>query len=152
MESMLHEDLIYMDYPSKDREILLEELSEILKEKGYVKESYQRAILEREQKYPTGLNTPGIPLAMPHAEAEHVNKPAILVARFTEPVTFKEMGNSGNDVQAKFVFMLAVSDPEGHLATLSQFMSIFSQEEKLKALYAINDKKTLMKELGKILV
>ena len=152
MESMLHEDLIYMDYPSKDREILLEELSEILKEKGYVKESYQRAILEREQKYPTGLNTPGIPLAMPHAEAEHVNKPAILVARFTEPVTFKEMGNSGNDVKAKFVFMLAVSDPEGHLATLSQFMSIFSQEEKLKALYAINDKKTLMKELGKILV
>lgn len=152
MESMLHEDLIYMDYPSKDREILLEELSEILKEKGYVKESYQRAILEREQKYPTGLNTPGIPLAMPHAEAEHVNKPAILVARFTEPVTFKEMGNSGNDVQAKFVFMLAVSDPEGHLATLSKFMSIFSQEEKLKALYAINDKKTLMKELGKILV
>lgn len=152
MESMLHEDLIYMDYPSKDREILLEELSEILKEKGYVKESYQRAILEREQKYPTGLNTPGIPLAMPHAEAEHVNKPAILVARFTEPVTFKEMGNSGNDVKAKFVFMLAVSDPEGHLATLSKFMSIFSQEEKLKALYAINDKKTLMKELGKILV
>ena len=152
MESMLHEDLIYMDYPSKDRELLLEELSEILKEKGYVKESYQRAILEREQKYPTGLNTPGIPLAMPHAEAEHVNKPAILVARFTEPVTFKEMGNSGNDVQAKFVFMLAVSDPEGHLATLSKFMSIFSQEEKLKALYAINDKKTLMKELGKILV
>ena len=152
MESMLHEDLIYMDYPSKDREILLEELSEIMKEKGYVKESYQRAILEREQKYPTGLNTPGIPLAMPHAEAEHVNKPAILVARFTEPVTFKEMGNSGNDVQAKFVFMLAVSDPEGHLATLSKFMSIFSQEEKLKALYAINDKKTLMKELGKILV
>lgn len=152
MESMLHEDLIYMDYPSKDREILLEELSEILKEKGYVKESYQRAILEREKKYPTGLNTPGIPLAMPHAEAEHVNKPAILVARFTEPVTFKEMGNSGNDVQAKFVFMLAVSDPEGHLATLSKFMSIFSQEEKLKALYAINDKKTLMKELGKILV
>ncbi len=109
-------------------------------------------ILEREQKYPTGLNTPGIPLAMPHAEAEHVNKPAILVARFTEPVTFKEMGNSGNNVKAKFVFMLAVSDPEGHLATLSKFMSIFSQEEKLKALYAINDKKTLMKELGKILV
>ena len=151
METMLHEDLIYMEYPSKERETLLKELSDILKEKGYVKDSYQEAILEREQKYSTGLNTPGIPLAMPHAEAEHVKEPAILVAKLTEPVVFKEMGNSGNDVPAKFVFMLAVSNPEGHLATLSKFMSIFSQEDKLRALYAINDKKLLMTELGKIL-
>lgn len=151
MESMLHDDLIFLDYPAKEREKLLAELIAILEEKGYVKESYREALLTRERKYPTGLNTPGVPLAMPHAEAEHVNRPAILVARLKKPVCFKEMGGSGRDVMAKFVFMLAVSDPAGHLAMLSKFMSIFSQEEKLKALYAIEDKETLRKELEQVL-
>ena len=151
MESMLHDDLIFLDYPAKEREELLTELIAILEEKGYVRESYREALLTRERKYPTGLNTPGIPLAMPHAEARHVIKPAILVARLQKPVLFKEMGGSGRDVLARFVFMLAVSDPAGHLAMLSKFMSIFSQEEKLKALYAMEDKKALREELEKIL-
>lgn len=151
MEPVLHDDLIFMDYPAKAREELLTELVAILRSKGYVKDSFQEALLARERKYPTGLNTPGVPLAMPHAEAEHVVKPAILVARLSEAVVFKEMGNSGKDVMAKFVFMLAVSDPSGHLAMLSKFMSIFSQGEKLKALYAIEDKKTLREELEKVL-
>ena len=151
MESMLHDELIFMKYPAKEREVLLKELTDILKDRGYVKDSYSEALLTRERKYPTGLNTPGIPLAMPHAEAQHVNKPAILVARLTEPVQFKEMGNSGRDVMAKFVFMLAVRDPEGHLAMLSKFMSIFSQENQLKELYAIEDKQALREELEKIL-
>lgn len=151
MEPVLHDDLIFMDYPAKAREELLTELVAVLRSKGYVKDSFQEALLTRERKYPTGLNTPGVPLAMPHAEAEHVVKPAILVARLSEAVVFKEMGNSGKDVMAKFVFMLAVSDPSGHLAMLSKFMSIFSQGEKLKALYAIEDKKTLREELEKVL-
>lgn len=151
MEPVLHDDLIFMDYPAKAREELLTELVAVLRSKGYVKDSFQEALLARERKYPTGLNTPGVPLAMPHAEAEHVVKPAILVARLSEAVVFKEMGNSGKDVMAKFVFMLAVSDPSGHLAMLSKFMSIFSQGEKLKALYAIEDKKTLREELEKVL-
>lgn len=151
MESMLHDDLIFLDYPAKEREELLTELIAILEEKGYVRESYREALLTRERKYPTGLNTPGIPLAMPHAEARHVIKPAILVARLQKPVLFKEMGGSGRDVLARFVFMLAVSDPAGHLAMLSKFMSIFSQEEKLKALYAMEDKKALREELEKVL-
>ncbi len=151
MNSMLHEELVDLNHKSGEREDILRELAGVMRAKGYAKDSYTEAILTRERKYPTGLNTPGIPLAMPHAEAEHVNKPAILVARFKEPVMFKEMGNSGKDVPALFIFMLAVSDPEAHLATLSKFMSIFSQEDELRALYAIEDKQELLLALDKVL-
>ena len=56
---------------------MIEELSHILYKKGYVKESYTSAILEREKQFPTGLKTPGINIAMPHTYPEHVIKPAI---------------------------------------------------------------------------
>lgn len=45
--SMLHEDLIFLNYKTTNFKNLIEELSHILYKKGYVKESYTSAILER---------------------------------------------------------------------------------------------------------
>lgn len=151
MGSLLHEDLIFLDYQAKDTVTLLTELATVLEKKGYVKSSYVQAILKREEEFPTGLNTPGVPLAMPHAAAEHVYKPAVLVARLQTSVQFKEMGNSGKDVQAQLIFMLAVTEPKAHLETLSKLMSIFSKEEKLLAVYHSADEKEMLEKLSAIL-
>lgn len=45
--SMLHEDLIFLNYKTTNFKNLIEELSHILYKKGYVKESYTSAILEK---------------------------------------------------------------------------------------------------------
>ena len=49
--SMLHEDLIFLNYKTTNFKNLIEELSHILYKKGYVKESYTSAILERENNF-----------------------------------------------------------------------------------------------------
>ena len=128
--SMLHEDLIFLNYKTTNFKNLIEELSHILYKKGYVKESYTSAILEREKQFPTGLKTPGINIAMPHTYPEHVIKPA---------------------VPAKLIFMLAVTDPKGHLEILSKLMSIFSQEDKLIDLYNSTQAKEIIDKLNKVL-
>jgi len=151
MASLLHEELVLLDYQADDAEMLLTRLAGVLQQQGYVKESYRQAILDREQEFPTGLNTPGVQLAMPHAAPQHVNEAAILVAKLARPVMFKEMGNSGKDVSASLIFMLAVTDPKAHLETLSKLMSIFSQEEKLLDVYQSNDAKALLGKLSAIL-
>ena len=87
--SMLHEDLI-LNYKTTNFKNLIEELSHILYKKGYVKESYTSAILEREKQFPTGLKTPGINIAMPHTYPEHVIKPAILVATLESVLIFSK--------------------------------------------------------------
>lgn len=149
--SMLHEDLVFLNYKATNLENLIRDFSQILYTKGYVKESYASALLSREQQFPTGLNTPGINIAMPHTYPEHVNKPAILVATLDKPIAFHEMGNNNNTVQAKLIFMLAVTDPKGHLEILSKLMSIFSQEDKLLDLYNSSQPKEIIDKLNKIL-
>ena len=150
--SLLHENLVLLDYECiGDREAVLKNLAGILQAEGYVKDSYTEAILTREREYPTGLNTPGIKVVMPHAAPAHVNKAAILAVKLKTPVTFKEMGNSGKDVEAKLVFMLAVTDPQGHLQTLSKLMAIFSDGDKLLDLYQSGTKQEFMEKLNRIL-
>lgn len=116
--SMLHEDLIFLNYKTTNFKNLIEELSHILYKKGYVKESYTSAIL---------------------------------VATLENPIDFHEMGNSSNTVPAKLIFMLAVTDPKGHLEILSKLMSIFSQEDKLIDLYNSTQAKEIIDKLNKVL-
>lgn len=151
-DSLFHKNLIFLNYESSDQVTLLNEFSQILYEKGYVKNSYAKAIIEREEKFPTGLNTPGVKLAMPHTYPQHVLKSAILVATLKQPIIFKEMGNAINTVNAQLIFMLAVTDPKGHLSILSKLLSIFSDEAKLSDIYHTQDKIALIEKLNKILL
>lgn len=148
---LLDGELVLLDYEAGDSETLLTQLAAVLYSKGYVKDSYAKAVLEREKVFPTGLKTLGVEVAVPHTDPSHVRQPAILIARLASPVLFKEMGNSGKDVAVRLVFMLAVTDPKEHLATLSKLMAIFSNKEKLLALYQVKDQAEMVVQLGKIL-
>lgn len=150
-QSLLHESLTLLDYEAPNQTTLLENLAEVLRAEGFVKDSFARAIIQREEKFPTGLNTPAVQLAMPHADPQHVERAGILVARLKSPIRFKEMGGSGKDVDARLIFMLAVADPKEHLATLGKLMAIFSDGEKLSDVYQTKSKDELIAKLEKIL-
>ena len=150
-EVLLHEDLVLLNYEADSKEELLVRLSSILKEKGYVKDSYTEGILKREEIYPTGLVTDGVKVAIPHTDAIHVEKPAILVAVLNKPVTFKETGSNVNDVEAEMIFMLAVKNPDHQVSTLSKLMSIFSDKEKLLGIYNSKSTKEVIDKLSKVL-
>ncbi len=68
---------------------------------GHVRASYKEALLAREERFPTGLPTQVMAVAIPHTDVEHVERSFISVARLAEPVAFHEMGaNATVDVQA----------------------------------------------------
>lgn len=149
--NLLHEELVILSYEAKTSEEVLRGLSCILREKGYVKESYTQAIIDREKVFPTGLNTEGVKVAIPHTDAKHVEKPAILVAKLKEPVSFKEMANGVNDVDAKLIFMLAIKNPDEQVKTLSKLMSIFSNKDALLGIYNAASKSEIIKLLSNVL-
>lgn len=151
LESLLYENLILLDYKADSKEELLRNLAAILEDLGFVKESYGQAIIDRENHYPTGLNTLGVKVAMPHTDPIHVHKPAILVAKLTHPIVFKEMGNGVNDVEASLIFMLAITNPERHVTTLGKLMSIFSDKDSLVSLYEAPTKVEVMQKLNTVL-
>lgn len=117
-----------------DRRELLTQLAEIALENGWVKEGFTQALLEREEKYPTGIHAPGSGIAIPHADAEWTLIPGMIVAILQQPVVFEPMGGQGGEVQANLVFLLLISDPDDHVTFLSALADFISDAEKLHQL------------------
>ncbi len=91
--------------------------ADALLRKGYVKESFYQACVDREKVFPTGLPTE-IPVAIPHTDAIHVNVPAVCLMRLEKPVAFASMEDSDQTVDVEFVFNMALAKGEDQLAMI----------------------------------
>jgi PTS system galactitol-specific IIA component len=111
---------------------LLEDMAKYLIDKGYVKQTFIHAIKEREKKFPTGLQTRDVNVALPHTDAEHVIKSAILVSVLKKPIEFGLMEDNKKRVPVNIVFMLAVHNPENQLLLLQKLVNLFQEEGMLK--------------------
>lgn len=124
-----------------DKEILSQMANELYKE-GYVKETFQDAIIKREEIFPTGLPTGAISVAIPHTDPEHVNEAAICLGILDKPVEFQVMGMENEKVEVSLLFMLAIKHKEDQLGTLQKLIATCQNQEMLSVL--------LTKDLDKI--
>lgn len=131
---MLNEDLIFLNKDFKTDKEFLENISDELLEKGYVKDSFKEAILKREEEFPTAIGTIKYNLAIPHTDSKHVNKPGIALVKFNNKCKFKEMCTN-NEIGVDIAFVLLVTEKEKQVELLSKLMEIFSQSEFLEQLY-----------------
>lgn len=106
---------------------------------GFVKDTFVKAVLEREKTFATGLPTPKIQVAIPHADIEHVLRSALAIGVLEEPVPFGEMGNPNSVVDVKIVCMLAVTQSETLVSLLQQLVGIFQDVEVLKSIVEAAD-------------
>lgn len=136
---------------SRDRgEVMHLMANELLKE-GYVKDSYEDAILEREKNYPTGLPTGEIGIAIPHTDSEHVIKEGMMLGILENPVEFNLMGGADDDVvQTQIIFMLAVKNKEDQLEMLQKLVEMFQDTNKLKSLQNITDLEEVKLLMGEL--
>lgn len=113
------------------REEVLKELAVAAITAGYAKVGFEQALLDREEKYPTGLHTPQIEVAVPHADAEWTLQPSIVIGILEKPVIFEPMGGEGGEVQAELVFMLTIEDPSEHVDFLRAFSTLMEVPQVL---------------------
>ncbi|QTC40402.1 PTS sugar transporter subunit IIA [Bacillus sp. V3] len=120
LRKMTDEQLIMFDVDSTSKHEILEKLAGALHEKDILtsKEDFLKAVLEREQISPTGLEEG---LAIPHGKSSSVKKAAFAVARLKNGIDTWESIDPNNKVQ--LVFLLAIPDAEAgstHLSVLSE--------------------------------
>lgn len=132
-------ELVEVNIEVPDQESVLIKLSRLLYENGFVKESYSRAVIDREKGFPTGLIAKPANVAIPHTDVDHVIKPGIAIGILKTPVKFGLMGSPGETVDVKIVFMLAITDPKMQVHLLSDLTRLFHDQERMTRL-------TLMKE------
>lgn len=136
-EDMIKKELIFVDYTVQDRDNALSIMAECLHEKGYVKETYLEAVLERERIFPSGLPMEEHKIAIPHTDSDHVNRSAILFMRLKEPVEFGVMGAPEEKIRVKMISMLALKEKKEIGKLLETLINVYQKteimEEILKA-------------------
>ena len=145
--STFDEDLILLGVEADDAEAVLSQLADLLHSRGFVKESFRAAVLEREKQHPTGLPSEGVYVAIPHADPVHVNQSAIAVATLKKPVSFAMMGNPEVSIDVKIVVMLAIHNPAEHLQLLRNFMKLFQDKDLLVAISEAATKRDVYERL-----
>jgi PTS system galactitol-specific IIA component len=119
------EDLVVVPMQADNAADAIAQLGRRLTVGGFVKDSWIPAALEREKSFATGLPTPEIGVAIPHADVEHVLKEAIAVGVLDRPLDFGEMGSPDNTVPVRIVCALAVAQSELLVTLLQRLVGMF---------------------------
>lgn len=124
---------------AEDAPAALRGLSVRLREIGAVTDSFEAAVLLREEKHPTGLPTI-VPAAIPHTDPEHVITPGFAVAVPKHPVAFGEIGSSGDrTIWAELIIMLVLADATSQLAALQNLVARLQEPDAVRHLLAASD-------------
>lgn len=145
----LDDSLIKLSLEAEDKDSVLEKTALLLKDGGYVKETFSDAIKEREVHYPTGLQLEHIGVAIPHTDAEFVNKQSIAITILKNPVNFTFMGSEDLQVPVKVVFMLAIKEPHAQLEFLQALMELFQNDKLVLDIVNSNSEKEVVEKFKK---
>jgi PTS system galactitol-specific IIA component len=149
--SIVFRELVIHDLDAADNLDVILRLGGLLQKGGFVKDSYIKAVEEREKIYPTGLDVSGVGIAIPHTDGSHVNNSAICVCKLKNFVAFHQMDEPETEIQAALVFMLAVNDPGAHLESLQKVMKILDNQEYLREFVDAEDEAALFATADKYL-
>lgn len=133
------EELVIVRMEAAAPNEIIERLGGVLVEHGYVRPTFIPAAIVREETSPTGLPTPGLGTAIPHADTEHTLKPGIGIATLARPVRWGQLGDPESFVDVSIVFMLSVTEPEAQVYLLRSIVSVYREEAALRRLYAATD-------------
>jgi PTS system galactitol-specific IIA component len=131
-EIIIPEKSVFADLNVPDKEGALRILTDSLLEQGFIHDSFYESLIEREENYPTGLQSYDIGIAIPHTDPKHVKQDSIAVAVLDMPVVFRDMVDKNNSIKVKIIFLLSLSESTKHLNILKQIIDLIKGEGTLK--------------------
>lgn len=134
-DDLIREELILDGVAYENREEALESMARLLVEKGYCREPFVEAILERERMHPSALPMPGHKIAIPHTDSDHVRRSAILFARLERPVEFRSMGDPGENLEVSMISMFALKKKKEIGDLLETLLTVYQDETVRDSIY-----------------
>ena len=129
--SLFRPELVFFDFEATDEWDFFAKMSDTLKKKGYVRDSWHDAICAREKSFPTGLQFEKIGIAIPHVDPENIVKPYIAIIKPKAPIDFAPMADMvDHPVHTELIINLGLlAHAEDQVAVLQAMMGIFMDEE-----------------------
>lgn len=152
VEKFLKPELVWLGKAFEKPEEVFEAVARKGEELGYVNETFLEKIKERENTFPTGLQLNGYGVAIPHTDAECIEKQFVAIVIPEKSVIFKRMDDANKEVEAEAIFVLGLNEPHSQLAMLQELMKLVQDEKVVKELNQATDETkvvTYLKELSK---
>jgi len=123
-------DDMFLTKVSGSNEDALRQIADHLFRKGYVAHTYADALVQRERSYPTGIQLPsGLNIALPHADAQHVNRQALVIGVPDRPIQFHLMEDASKVLDAHLILLLVIKNPDGYVKFLANLTLLFQRPE-----------------------
>lgn len=142
-------DLMFPQITVADQEMLIKVLCEKAVEKGFIEPQFCLDLLEREKKFPTGLDTP-VPMAIPHV-GTHCRKSFLSLATLKKPIQFEMMDGSEGEFPVKIVIVFGIVDPAEQVEVLKKFSCLFQNREFLEKLQQAPSADMMLAMLNEVL-
>ncbi|MGH2117291.1 PTS sugar transporter subunit IIA [Aerococcus sp. L_32] len=135
--NLLQEDLINLNLKADSKKELFVEIAKDLYVKGYVNKGYLDALTEREENFPTGLETKFLSIALPHADPEFIEKPFVYIVKNNEKLDFLQMGDN-KDLSVDSFLFLGINEPDKQVGLLAKLMELFMDESFVSEFISIS--------------
>lgn len=142
--SLFKKDLIFIEQAISKEEILTK-IGQKLIAKNLVKQEFVREIINREKKYPTGLdlnaadkNAP-FNIAIPHTERKYCNCKNIVVVKLKNEVIFNNMISPSEQVKVKYLFMILNNEADAQANILANIVDFINKPGTLHKLNQFQD-------------
>lgn len=150
-------DLLKMEHilvgvEAADAQDAIQKLSASLVKTGDVTLEFADDVWTREEKFPTGLPTQPLAVAIPHTDPEHINKSAVCAGVLKSPVQFAQMGTDGSIVlDVLIIFLLAIKEKEKQVDMIQQLVTLIQSPHLLDGLSKAQDSAEAMALIKKFL-
>jgi PTS system galactitol-specific IIA component len=125
LTDLINENHIILNLVAKDAIEVIDQLTIPLVKTGHVTSEFAEDVWKRELKFPTGLPTEPLAVAIPHADPDHVNQSSVCLGVLSSPVGFGQMGTDGSKkLPIKLVFLLAINEKEKQVEVISQLIQL----------------------------
>ncbi|MGC3995042.1 MAG: PTS sugar transporter subunit IIA [Propionicimonas sp.] len=128
------ESIVLLQDAASDRDEALRRLAGEFVSRDLVLASFPDAVLDREQRYPTGLDLGDIAVAIPHTDAEHVRTDQLGFMSLQNPVTFRQMGDDTATAEVSLVIMLALHKTEDQIPMLQKLVELIQDRTSIDTL------------------
>ena len=136
-------ELVKTDLEAVNQKEAITSLVTLLRKEGCVQDDYAGLVLEREQQYPTGLQTKGAAIAMPHAFDERIKDSHVAIGILKDAVSFHNMEDMEESLNVHMIFLLAVGQAQEELEMLKILMGLFHVETMLHKMLATHSSQAI---------
>lgn len=134
LKERVREDLVFLNVKGDNATEVLHFIADELFKRKIVKETFFRALIQREEEFPTGLPIGEINVAIPHTYPDHINDVAVTIAILDNPVPFRNMGDPSQEILVSIVLCLTMKKLDDNVKLLPELIGFFADENHLKQL------------------